>query len=90
MVECRTEIGRTVVDARTEAELGLDPAAFVGAAGDADDPRAGAFGELADDGADRPRSGRDYHCLPALRLADLVEPDIGGQARHPEHAEGRR
>ena len=76
-----------MVDARLEAELGLDPAAFVGPAGDADDARAGAFGELANDRPDRPRGGRDHHGLAALRPADLAQPDIGGQPRHAEHAE---
>src|SRR6516162_3670985 len=48
-------------------------------------------GELPDDGAaDRARGSRDHHRLAALWLADLVEPDIGGEPRHSEHAEGRR
>ena len=77
MVERRAEVGRAVVDAGVEAELGLDPAAFVGAAGDADDPRPGAVGELAYDRPDRARGGRYHHHLAALRPADLVEPNIG-------------
>ena len=46
-----------MVDAKVEAEFTLDKPAFVSAAGDPDDPRAGAFGELPDDRTDRPRGG---------------------------------
>src|SRR5207247_5523148 len=59
-----------------------------GSAGDADDPRSGLFGELADYRADRARGGRDHHGLALLRPADLAQPDIGGEPRHAEHAEG--
>jgi len=68
MVEGQAEIGRAVVDADLEPELGLDPAAFVGAAGDADDPRAGAFGELADNGADRPEAAETTTVSPRCGL----------------------
>src|SRR5207249_801512 len=78
-VECGAEIGGAMIDARVEAEFGLDPAALVGPAGDADDPRAGAFGELARNRADRPRGRRYHHHLAALRAADLAQPDIGGE-----------
>src|SRR5205807_137557 len=87
-VECRAEISRTMIDARIEAELGLDIAAFVGAAGDADDPRALPPCKLARDRADRTRSRRHDNGLAALRLADLAQADIGGEPRHAEHAEG--
>jgi hypothetical protein len=76
-----------MIDAGIEAELALDKAAFVGSAGNADDARALAFGELADDHADRPRSRRHHNGLAALRPADLGQPDISGEARHAEHAE---
>ena len=79
-----------MVDAAIEAQFTLDKAAFVRSAGNADDARARAFGELADDRADRARGGRDDDGLAALRPADLAEPDIGGKPRHAEHAERRR
>jgi hypothetical protein len=68
MVEGRAEIGRAMVDAGLEAELALDPAAFVGAAGDADDPRAGAFGELPDDGTHRPQAAETTTVSPRCGL----------------------
>src|SRR5208282_656061 len=89
-VECRAEIRRTMIDACVEAELGLDIAAFIGAAGDAHDTRTGAFGELARDRADSPRGRRDDDGLAALRPADLAQSDIGREPRHAEHAERGR
>jgi hypothetical protein len=62
-------------------------AAFVGAAGDADDPRALLLRQLAGHRADRARGGRDDDGLAGFRLADVAEPDIGGHPRHAEHAE---
>ncbi len=74
----------------SKSELAFDVTAFVGTAGNTDDACAGAPGELADDSADRPRSGRYDNGLAALRPADLAEPDIGGEPRHAQYAERRR
>src|SRR5438067_4905036 len=79
-----------MVDAGIKAELAFDVATFVGAAGNADDPCAGALGELADDSANRPRSGRYDNGFATLRAPDLAQSDIGGEPRHAEHAERRR
>src|SRR5215469_8493198 len=79
-----------MVDARVETEFALDITAFVRATGDADDAGVGAFGELAGNRADGAGRGRDDDGLPALRPADLAEPDIGGQPRHPEHTQRGR
>ena len=46
-----------MVERGIEAELVLDIAALVSAAGDPDDPRTLALGELPGDGADRARGG---------------------------------
>src|SRR3984893_12391114 len=76
-----------MIDARIEAELALDIAAFVGAAGDADNPRALPPCKLARDRADRTRSRRHDDSLAALWPADLAEPDKGGEPGHAEDAE---
>ena len=57
LVERGAEIGAAMVERGIEAELVLDIAALVGTAGDPDDPRTLALGELPGDGADRARGG---------------------------------
>src|SRR5215471_6481659 len=79
-----------MVDASVEAEFALHITAFVGTPGNADRACTGAFGELANDRADRTRSSRDDDGLAALRPADIAEPDIGGEPGHAEHAERGR
>src|ERR1700730_500008 len=76
-----------MIDARIEAELALDIAAFVGAAGDADNPRPLPPCKLARDRADRTRSRRHDDGLAALRPAALAQPPKGGEPRHAEDAE---
>src|SRR3546814_8369822 len=56
-------------------------------AGRADDPAALDLGDLADERADRARGGRHEHGLASFRLADIEQADIGGHARHAEHAD---
>src|SRR5215469_5207075 len=70
-LELPREIGRIVVETFIEAELVLDEAAFLGAAGDADRAAALDLGDLPHDGADRARGGSDDDRLARLRLADL-------------------
>src|SRR5215470_14721512 len=79
-----------MVDASVEAEFALHITAFVGTPGNADRACTGAFGELANDRADRTRGSRDDDGLAALRPANIAEPDIGGEPAHAEHAERRR
>jgi hypothetical protein len=52
----------------------------------ADDAAPGELGELADQLPHRARGGGDEDRLALLRGADLVEPDVRGEPRHPEDA----
>src|SRR5215472_15689208 len=79
-----------MVDAGVEAEFALHITAFVGTPGNADRACTSAFGELANDRADRTRGSRDDDRLAAPRPADIAEPDIGGEPGHAEHAERGR
>src|SRR5438270_13154604 len=76
-----------VIDAGIEAELLLHIGAFLAAAGDADGARAPDFRQLPDDAADRARGGGDHHRLAGLRLAELLQPAVGGHAGHAHQSE---
>ena len=82
----RTPVVGLVVDGRVEAELLGQQRALLRPAGDTDDARPIGLGELAGDRADRARRGRDDDRLARLRLADIADPDPGGQPGHPERA----
>ena len=60
-----------VVDRGVEPEFARQPAAFLLAAGDADDAAALDLGDLADDRADRAGRRRDHDGFARLRLADI-------------------
>ena len=81
------QVGLAVVEAGVEAEFLLDEAALPFAAGDADDATALDLGDLADHRADRPGRRRHDERLAGLRFADVEQAGVGGQARHPEHAQ---
>ncbi len=76
-----------VIDADIEAELARHVIELVGGAGGRDHLAAFELGDLAGDLADRARGGRDQHGLTRFGLADRIEREIGGGARHAEHAE---
>src|SRR4029079_8962722 len=69
-----------VVDAGVEAQLVHDVVALRLAAGDADCARAFQFRDLTDHAADRARGGGYHHGFARLRLADVEQPDPGGNA----------
>src|SRR5262249_26719138 len=89
-IERGAEAGLAMVEAGIEAQRLDDVAALVRPAGNADRAGAGDLRELANDGADRARGGGGDQRLALLRPADRVEPNIGGEPRHAEHAERRR
>src|SRR5262249_53625869 len=64
-----------MVEAGIETELLGHVAAFLGAAGDADDAATLALSELSGDRADRPRRGGDDNRLAGPGLADRLQPD---------------
>ena len=78
-----------VVERVVEAEL-AQPGDLLGRARAADHPAALQLRDLTDDGADRAGRAGDEHRLALLRPADVEQPDVRGQARHPEHTEPRR
>src|SRR5262249_14720010 len=79
-----------VVDAGVEAELVLDEAALLAAAGDADHAAAHDLADLPDDLADRARRGRHHDGLARPGLADLEQAEVRGHAGHPDRAVGGR
>ena len=79
-----------VVDAGIEAEVILHEGAFLGAARDADGAAAHELGDLAHDLADGTGGSRHHDRLAGLGLADMQQAEIGGHARHAEHAVGGR
>ena len=81
------QVGLAVVEAGVEAEFLLDEAALRLAPGDADDAAPLDLGDLPDHRADRPGRRRHDERLSGLRLADVEQAGVGGQARHPEHAQ---
>src|SRR5205807_3755417 len=83
------KVTRAMVDGGVEAKFLGDIAAFFRAASDADGPGAGHLGELSDERADRAACSRDNNRLALLRLADELEPGIGGEAGHAKHAQSR-
>ncbi|SAJ33369.1 Uncharacterised protein [Enterobacter cloacae] len=62
-------------------------AAFLLPAGHADNPAPLDFTDLPHRCADRPRGCRHDKRFPRLRLADIKQPHIRGEARHSQHAE---
>ena len=84
------EMRRLVIDADVEAELVADIGAFLRAAGNADRPRAGELGELADERPDRSARRCDNHRFTGLRFADHPQTAISSEPRHAEHAETGR
>src|SRR6516225_3247471 len=63
---------------------------FVLAAGDADRAATLDLRDLADDRADRAGGGRDHDGLAWLRLADIEQPEIGGEPRNSIDAQQMR
>ena len=45
------------------------------------------LGDLPDHRADRPGRRRHHERLAGLRLADVEQAGVGGEARHPQHAQ---
>ena len=94
--ELLAEVGGAVVEGGVEAELFRQRPHLGGAAGDADSPRPAQLCDLADGRADGAGGGGHHHGLARLRLADVAEADIGGEARLVHHLadrpvqEGRR
>ena len=84
------EIGCAVIDGGVEAKLVLHVGALLGAARDADRPRAGDLRELADQRPDRSARRRDDHRFPGLGLTDHAQAAIRGETWHPEYAEPGR
>ena len=78
-----------IVERLVEADL-LEPGHLLGAPGAADHLAALELGDLPGGRADRARGARDEHRLAGLDAPDVQQPDIGREARHPEHAERRR
>src|SRR6266498_5214080 len=76
------KVTRAMVDGGVEAKFLGDIAAFFRAASDTDGPGAGHLGELPDERADRAACSRDNNRLALVRLADEIEPGIGGEAGH--------
>src|SRR5690606_10954944 len=74
------ELAGLVVDRSVEAELLLEEAALLLAAGNADDAAAFDLRDLADEHADRSGSGGDHHRLTCLRPCAFEQPEIGGEA----------
>lgn len=76
-----------VVDGGVEPGGLHHPVAFRLAAGDADRRATARLGDLADHRACRPRRARDQHHIARLGLADLDQPEIGGESGNAEDAE---
>src|SRR5690606_24198931 len=88
--ELLREVRVVAVDAGVEAECLDHEAAFLRAAGNADDAAALYFGDLADDRADRAAGGSDHDRFTFLRLADPEQAVPCGEARHAENAQRMR
>ena len=76
-----------VVDRGVEAQVLGEPAALLVGPGDADDAQALDLPDLADERPDRPRRRGHHERLALLRLADLQQPDPGGEADVAEEAQ---
>jgi len=79
-----------MVEADVEAELFLRVPALVRAAGDAHGAASLQLGDLSDRAADRPGGGRDDDRFAGLRLSDVEQAHVRGEAGHAEHAERPR
>src|SRR6266480_310764 len=86
-LQIANQVARLVIDAGVEAELARHVVAFLAAAGDADGAAAPELGELSDDAADRARGRRHHHGLVRLWLANFLQAEVRGDARHAENAE---
>ncbi len=75
-----------VVDRGVEPEL-LQQRDLLRAAGDPDGARALDLRDLPNDGADGPGRAGDQHGVAFLQAPDLEQPEVRGQAGHPERAE---
>jgi hypothetical protein len=60
-----------MVETQIETEFVLNEAAFLFASGNADDPTAFDFGDLADDRTDSPRSCSDDDGLSGAGFSDI-------------------
>src|SRR2546425_10110848 len=81
------EFRHAVGHASVEVEVLEHVLALLPAGGDPDRAAAADLRELADDGADGAGGGGDDDRLARLGLADVVEADVRGHARHAEDAE---
>ena len=88
--QIRRETSRLVVDAGIESELFDHVLALHRSAGDTHGATALDPGDLSDGGSDRAAGGGDHHGLPGLRLSHPQQAEVGGEAGHPQHADGRR
>ena len=79
-----------VVDDLVRTEFVLQPRALVGPARDGDHATAVVARHLHHGGADRAGGGGHHHGLARLRLADLLQAEVGGQARRAEHRQRPR
>src|SRR5262249_34971852 len=79
-----------VVDGGVEAQLLDEIAALGGAAGKADDAAALQARDLSDERAYCPGGAPDADGLARLGLADVEQPEVGGDAGHAERAEPAR
>ena len=81
------QLGRLVVDRRVEAQF-VDEVRTLGRpAGDADDSRAAALGDLGSDTSDGPGCRRHHHGVACLRSSDVEHSEVAGEAGHAEQAE---
>jgi hypothetical protein len=81
------EVAGPMIDDGVEAKFVLDEAALVCTASNPDGQRSLDPRDLADERSDGPAGRRDHDGLALLRTTDVQEPRIGGEARHPQHAE---
>ena len=82
------QVVRVAVDGLVEAELLREVPQLLRPAGDADHPAASDLRHLARDRADRARRRRDHDRIARRGAADLDQPEIGGEPRHAEDADG--
>src|SRR5688572_4993379 len=80
-IERGADVFAAVVDAGIEAELVYHVLALVGTTGDADYPATFDFGDLSDEAADRACGRGHDHGLAGLRLGDVEQTKISGEAR---------
>jgi hypothetical protein len=81
------DVLRLVVDSGVEAEISHEIAAFLRPSRDAHDMTAFDFCYLSHDGSYATSGARNGDSLAQLRLTDIEQAEIGGQAWHPKCAE---